>query len=108
MPSEIGNLVISMLNKSVTAILSSVPGPPRRVYFAGKPVDRMVFWVPQTGRLGLGLSILTYQGLATIGVASDAGLVPDPDQITQGFHAELEQLAKSCNASRTHASLSSR
>ena len=92
LPPEIGNLVISLLSKSVTAILSSVPGPSRRVYFAGTPVDRMVFWVPQTGRLGLGLSILTYQGFATFGVASDAGLVPDPHQIVQGFQAELESM----------------
>jgi len=94
LPSKVGNLVINLLNKSVTAVLSSVPGPPRRVYFAGKPVDRMIFWVPQTGRLGLGLSILTYQGFATFGVVSDAGLVPDPHQIVQEFQADLEHLAK--------------
>jgi len=51
-----------------------------------------MFWVPQSGRLGLGISILTYAGEVLMGVASDAGLVPDPQTIVEGFHAELEEL----------------
>jgi WS/DGAT/MGAT family acyltransferase len=94
MPSELCNSLIGLLNRSVTAVLSSVPGPARRVYFAGKPVERMFFWVPQSGRLGLGLSILTYRGHATLGVASDAGLVPDPESIVEEFQAELGELMR--------------
>jgi hypothetical protein len=51
-----------------------------------------MFWVPQSGRLGLGVSILSYAGEVMVGVASDAGLVPDPQTIVDGFHAELEAL----------------
>ncbi len=91
-PSELGNLLIGLLSKSVTSVLSTVPGPARQVYFAGKPVERMFFWVPQSGRLGLGLSILTYRGDATLGVVSDAGLVPDPEAIVEGFHTELDAI----------------
>jgi WS/DGAT/MGAT family acyltransferase len=91
-PSEVGNLLVNLLSRCVTGVLSSVPGPARRVYLAGKPVERMFFWVPQSGRLSLGLSILTYHGQATLGVACDAGLVPDPDSIIEGFHTELELL----------------
>jgi hypothetical protein len=54
----------------------------------------MIFWVPQSGRLGLGLSLLTYQGSVTLGVVSDAGLVPDPGAIVQGFQDEWEQFLK--------------
>jgi hypothetical protein len=45
-PTEVGNLVIHLLGKKVTAVLSSVPGPPRLTYFAGQPIRRMIFWVP--------------------------------------------------------------
>ena len=42
-----------------------------------------MFWVPQSGRLGLGISILSYNGEVMVGVASDAGLVPDPERIVE-------------------------
>jgi WS/DGAT/MGAT family acyltransferase len=104
-PAEFGNLLINLLSKSVTAVLSSLPGPARRVYFAGKPVERMFFWVPQSGRLGLGLSILTYGGQATLGVACDASLVPDPETIVQEFQSELELLAQAHGSSSPSADL---
>ena len=40
-------------------------------------------------------SILSYAGEVMAGVASDAGLVPDPQTIVEGFHAELEALVAS-------------
>jgi predicted flap endonuclease-1-like 5' DNA nuclease len=52
----------------------------------------MMFWVPQSGRLGLGISILSYNNQVMIGVASDSSLVPDPEVIVAGFHEELEAL----------------
>jgi hypothetical protein len=52
-----------------------------------------MFWVPQSGRMGLGVSILSYNGSVMIGVASDAGLVPDPDAITTAFVNELNRMA---------------
>jgi hypothetical protein len=48
--------------------------------------------VPQAGRLGLGVSILSYDGSVRMGVGTDAGLVPDPEHIIDGFHAELDAL----------------
>jgi len=48
--------------------------------------------VPQAGRLGLGLSILSYDGGVRLGVGTDAGLVPDPLRIVDGFDAEIEAL----------------
>jgi hypothetical protein len=51
-----------------------------------------MFWVPQSGRLGLGISILSYAGHVTVGVATDAGLVPEPDEIVLGFYGEYDEL----------------
>jgi WS/DGAT/MGAT family acyltransferase len=89
LPSEVANLALGLLNTKVTAVLSIVPGLPWPVHFAGQPVDRMMFWVPQSGRLGLGLSLLTYRGFATLGVACDAGLAPDPERLVEAFHDEI-------------------
>jgi hypothetical protein len=53
-----------------------------------------MFWVPLSGQLGLGISILSYAGEVMLGVATDAGLVPDPEAIVEGFHQELVELAR--------------
>jgi len=49
----------------------------------------VMFWVPQSGRLGLGISILSYAGGVMLGVATDEGLVPDPERIVAEFEKEL-------------------
>lgn len=91
-PRALQSPVVNLLGTKATAVMSSVSGPTTVVYFAGKPINRMVFWVPQAGRLGLGLSILSYARTLTLGVAADAGLVPDPETMVAGFHEELAQL----------------
>jgi hypothetical protein len=54
----------------------------------------MMFWVPQTGEVGLGISVLTYAGQVQFGVMADRALVPDPAQIAAAFPRELRALAR--------------
>jgi hypothetical protein len=42
--------------------------------------------------VGLGLSIGSYDGHARIGVATDAGLVPDPEAVVAEIHQEIAVL----------------
>ncbi len=51
-----------------------------------------MFWVPRSGAIGLGVSILSYNGRVTIGVASDNSLMPDPETLLQGFEEEFNHL----------------
>ena len=60
-----------------------------------------MFWVPQSGRLGLGLSLLTYRGSATLGVACDAGLAPDPERLVEAFHEEVVELRKGASTTES-------
>jgi len=64
-----------------TAIVTNVIGPRYRVQLAGTPVAGMAGWVPVTGPLGLGLSIISYAGQLSVGLASDARLLPDHDRL---------------------------
>jgi hypothetical protein len=84
--------VVRIIGTKATAVLTNVPGPPIPLYLAGQPIDSLMFWVPQSGRLGLGISILSYAGHVTVGVATDAGLVPEPDEIVLGFYGEYDEL----------------
>ena len=52
----------------------------------------MMFWVPQNGNIGLGISILSYNGKVFFGLISDRRLVPEPARIISRFKAEFEKL----------------
>ena len=91
-PVEVERLGLRFFGSKATAVLTNVPGPREPLYLAGRKLDRMMFWVPQSGHLGLGISILSYAGRVMLGVASDQGLVPDPERIVDAFKLEFEAL----------------
>lgn len=87
---QVKDLVVSILARKATAVLTNVPGPPIPLFLAGREIEDLMFWVPQAGRLGMGISILSYAGKVYMGVVTDVHLVPDPDRIIAGFYEELE------------------
>ncbi len=93
-PASVESRVIDLFGSKATAVVTNVPGPSQVRCLAGAPIREMVFWVPQAGRLGLGLSILSYAGQVTLGVASDAGLIPDPEILAEEFNTAFAELAE--------------
>ena len=91
-PMEVQSQSVSMFASKATAVMTNVPGPPIPLYLAGKKIDQIMFWVPQAGRVALGISILSYAGKVYLGVNTDAGLIPNPDTIIEGFYAEFDAL----------------
>jgi WS/DGAT/MGAT family acyltransferase len=91
-PVAVQRTALDLFSRKATTVATNVPGPPMPLYFAGAPVDDLMFWVPQTGTIGMGLSILSYNGAVRFGVIVDAKLVPDPDAIVERFSAEFEKL----------------
>ncbi len=89
---EIESLAVQLFGAKATAVMTNVPGPREELYLAGKAMRSMMFWVPQSARLGLGVSILSYAGQVRLGVAADAGLVPDPQAIITSFHEEMTSM----------------
>ncbi len=91
-PGEIQRLIVKLFSHMGTAVMTNVPGPRHQLYLAGVPLRKIMFWVPRSGAVGLGVSILSYNGEVLVGFASDAGLIPDPNELTAAFHAEFEDL----------------
>jgi len=89
-PVEVERLGLRFFGSKATAVLTNVPGPRQPLYLAGRKIDKVMFWVPQSGHLGLGISILSYDGGVMLGIATDAGLVPDPERIVENFNVEFE------------------
>jgi WS/DGAT/MGAT family acyltransferase len=92
-PEVVHSLLLRIFGAKATAVFTNVPGPGKTLWFAGRPIRDLFCWVPQAARLGLGVSILSYDGSVRMGVATDAGLVADPERIIDGFDAELEALS---------------
>ena len=67
-------------------------GPAEALKFCGSTVEKVMFWVPQSGDIGMGVSILTYAGRVQFGLITDTGLCPDPEAIIANFAPEFEKL----------------
>ncbi|HSS61953.1 MAG TPA: wax ester/triacylglycerol synthase family O-acyltransferase [Candidatus Limnocylindrales bacterium] len=91
-PVEVERLGLRFFGSKATAVLTNVPGPREPLYLAGRKLEKVMFWVPQSGHLGLGISILSYAGGVMLGVATDEGLIGDPERIVDGFEKEFRSL----------------
>jgi WS/DGAT/MGAT family acyltransferase len=92
-PIGLEQRVVELFGSKVTAVMTNLPGPQEPLYLAGKQLRHLMFWVPQSGQVGLGVSIHSYAGEVSIGIATDTGLVPDPEAIVAAFQAEFDDLA---------------
>ncbi len=94
-PKAAADLAVDLFGTRASLVMTNVAGPPQPVHMAGVPIDRLMFWVPHPGRqLGMGVSILSYNGEATLAVVADAHLVPDPEAITRAFGREFARMSK--------------
>jgi hypothetical protein len=72
--------------------MTNVMGPREPIAIAGARMRQAMFWVPCAGRLGLGVSVLSYAGQVWMGVATDASVIPQPHAVLQGFYEEIDAL----------------
>ncbi|CAM2009367.1 WS/DGAT/MGAT family O-acyltransferase [Acanthopleuribacter pedis] len=91
-PADIQKIIVNIFGTKTTCVMTNVPGPRVPLYLAGSEISDMMFWVPCSGRVGMGISILSYAGQVRLGIATDAGLVPDPNRIIDGFYREMDAL----------------
>lgn len=70
-------------------VMTNVPGPADPLHLGGRRIDRLMFWVPQAGGLGLGVSVLSYAGTVVVGILADTGTLADPGVLVAAFEDEL-------------------
>ncbi|MEL6616210.1 MAG: wax ester/triacylglycerol synthase family O-acyltransferase [Bacteroidota bacterium] len=85
--------VVDLFAAKASAVMTNVPGPTEALHMGGAPIQELMFWVPQAGDIGFGLSILSYNGTVRVGVAADAAYAPDPRPIVEAFEMEFAELA---------------
>jgi WS/DGAT/MGAT family acyltransferase len=84
--------ITGLFAKKATAVMTNVPGPKEALKFCGRTVNQVMFWVPQSGDIGMGVSILSYAGGVQFGLITDARMCPDPEDIVGRFAPEFDKL----------------
>jgi len=91
-PRIVQTQALDFLARKASAVMTNVPGPQQALYLAGAHVTRLMFWVPQSGDIGVGVSILSYDGGVQFGLIADQALCAKPQQIIDRFEPEFEKL----------------
>ena len=91
-PKLVQDPIMQYLSGKATAVMTNVPGPKAALSLAGRRLSRMMFWVPQSGDVGLGVSILSYAGGVQFGVIADRKLCPDPQALIDAFQPQFDAL----------------
>ncbi|MBD8525363.1 WS/DGAT/MGAT family O-acyltransferase [Pseudomarimonas arenosa] len=91
-PTSVQRHALDLLSRKATLVATNVPGPKQPLYLAGVEVSRMMFWVPQTGSIGLGISLLSYAGKVYFGLIADRARLHDPDRVARAFNQEFEHM----------------
>ncbi len=87
------DVMLNLFAKKTTAVMTNVPGPRDKLKFCGATLEQSMFWVPQSGDVGLGVSILSYGGGVQFGVITDSLLCPEPQRIIDEFVPEFAKLS---------------
>jgi WS/DGAT/MGAT family acyltransferase len=91
-PRAVQNQIMDLFARKTTAVMTNVPGPQQALYWAGARLKQMMFWVPQSGNIGVGVSILSYDGGVQFGLVTDKKLCANPQAIIDRFAPEFEKL----------------
>jgi len=91
-PKVVQQQFLDILASKASAVMTNVPGPKQPLYLAGARLDQVMVWVPQSGDIGIGVSILSYNDKVQFGMVTDRHFVADPEIITPLFAAEFERM----------------
>ena len=92
MVQPLQDAILGLFAKKATAVMSNVPGPAVPRKFCGSTLRQAMFWVPASGDIGVGVSILSYGGGVQFGLVTDEALCADPQAIIDRFEPEFEKL----------------
>jgi WS/DGAT/MGAT family acyltransferase len=93
-PVQVAQAWLELFARKASAVITNIAGPREPLSLAGTPLTGFMLWVPTSGSIGVGLSIVSYAGRLTLGVAVDPNVVPDPEQLLTALQTEMAELAR--------------
>ncbi|RZA24856.1 MAG: wax ester/triacylglycerol synthase family O-acyltransferase, partial [Lysobacteraceae bacterium] len=67
-PTAVQGIALELFSRKASAVATNVPGPQQPLFLGGSRLREMMFWVPQTGSIGLGISIMSYNNRVHFGL----------------------------------------
>lgn len=92
LPAAVEEFALTLFSAKASLVASNLRGPDEKLALAGRPVTEVLFWVPQSGSIGTGVSMLTYRGRVQFGVTSDRALIGEPVRLVEQLAVEFERL----------------
>jgi diacylglycerol O-acyltransferase len=91
-------MAVRSSRRNVVTVTTNVPGPRSQLSLLGHPVVEILPYVPISGPMRFGVSVMTYHGRASFGVTGDYDSAPDVDafasDIVDGLGDLLRAAAK--------------
>ena len=92
LPAAVEEPAMQLFSAKASLVASNLRGPQQPLLLGGVILSQLLFWVPQAGDIGTGVSMLTYAGEVQFGVIADRHLIPDPDELVGLIGAEFDRL----------------
>jgi WS/DGAT/MGAT family acyltransferase len=92
LPTALQHFALNLFTSKGSVVLTNIEGPTSRRYLAGSRLTDLICWVPQAGKLGVGLAFISYAGQIQLALFVDTDLVPDPDRLMQLTYDAFEEL----------------
>lgn len=104
LPLALQRFALNMFTDKGTMVISNLEGPTTERLLAGNRMTDLLFWVPQTGNIGLGLSIVSYAGKIRFGLFADQKLVRQPQRMMDLCCDHFRKLAQAVSHPQPQAS----
>lgn len=98
LPLPLQRFSLNLFTNKASLVITNVEGPKNTRWLAGARMTDMMFWVPQTGNLGVGVSIVSYAGTIQFGVFADQKLMPNPQRLANLCADQFALLAQAGKA----------
>lgn len=102
-PAAVARRITKFFTGKTIGQLTNVPGPRVAMTLAGAPVRSILGWVPTSGDQPLGVSLFSYDGTLSVGVATDTRMIPDPLHFVELVQRHLDELAQTAHTAREGA-----
>jgi diacylglycerol O-acyltransferase len=96
-PAVVARQVTKFFTGKTIGQLTNVPGPRVAMTLAGVPVRSILGWVPTSGDQPIGVSLFSYDGTLSVGVATDARMIPDPMHVAELVEHHLTELVQTAH-----------
>jgi diacylglycerol O-acyltransferase len=92
LPAAVEDPAIAWFSAKASLTASNVRGPDRPLHLAGAPISQLLFFVPQSGSIGTGVSMFSYNDEVQFAVIADRQLIQEPGELVTIIQREFDRL----------------